>query len=551
MNTVLTFIQDQLKSKHSSVSRFLESSSRYNRSSFYRLMNEPFRISEEDILYISQELKLSDDDVLKFRSIIKGNQASSSDERLESIPDLVFTKPDYDSFRPSEVEFISYPNSNSRSIRSIKTYNEVISDILLGDNKEITIKIRNCISSASSFSMHAFFDELRKKIVANKIDIDIHIEHIITIGKADDISKLILILKIAHNIMFCDYNLYFLERECDELIDDNHLERQLNILENTMTIHVNKIGNSSDNSQDRSDDLFFVFNLSNTVASRDYCLMTSERLIYDYYSSIFEYLKTQLSQEQRVASRSAADINMDISNLKGSQKKVLFKCDPCLDSIVPKIWKEVFTQIDNNNQWDGLEGFRKKLDPNGIYSYKSNKEFFQAQMDYLYIRFHENEKMGLINIYYTISFLKFIKDGVLQETQESLPAFSVELRKIQLLYMIKCISKHYGCEGKQQFYFFKRDRVSSDLFMYVWDNECLMSGNVESIDMVATDFLCRDKKIASLLYGVILDSLQKDIILSKEESIDFLKWLFVSEPINGTEQEIEEYLATQTDSLIE
>ena len=551
MNTVLTFIQDQLKSQHSSVSRFLESSSRYNRSSFYRLMNEPFRISEEDILYISQELKLSDNDVLKFRSIIKGNQASSSDERLESIPDLVFTKPDYESFRPSEVEFISYSNSNSRSIRSIKTYNEVISDILLGDNKEITIKIRNCISSASSFSMHAFFDELRKKIVANKIDIDIHIEHIITIGKADDISKLILILKIAHNIMFCDYNLYFLERECDELIDDNHLERQLNILENTMTIHVNKIGNRSDNSQDQSDDLFFVFNLSNTVASRDYCLMTSDRLIYDYYSSIFEYLKTQLSQEQRVTSRSAADINMDISNLKGSQKKVLFKCDPCLDSIVPKIWKEVFTQIDNNNRWDGLEGFRKKLDPNGIYGYKSNKEFFQAQMDYLYIRFHENEKMGLINIYYTISFLKFIKDGVLQETQESLPALSVELRKIQLLYMIKCISEHYGCEGKQQFYFFKRDKVSSDLFMYVWDNECLMSGNVESIDMIATDFLCRDKKISSLLYGIILDSLQKDIILSKEESLDFLKWLYVSEPINGTEQEIEEYLTTQTDSLIE
>lgn len=501
-------------------------------------MNEPFRITEEDINYFSDVLKLNEKDVFTFRSLIKGDHASKSDERIASIKDWIFKKPDYDSFKPSEVEFFS--NHDNGSIRSIKTYSDIIEEMPLDEYNRINIKIRNCISDTSYFSTHAFLDALRKRIVENKFDLDITIDHIITIGKADDISKLLLLIKISHNVMFSHYSISFLEKDVDAFFDGNDT-KQFNLLENTITINVDRTGNNEERtSQSQTEKMYYIFHLSNSIASRDYCMMTSERMVYDYYNSMFEFFKTQSNQMQRITSHGAAEINMSISNLSKLQKKVLFKNDPCLDSVHPTVWNEFYNSVIENNQLNQIEGFRKKIDPEGIYKYISIEDFFRNQIAFLRKRFDDNDRFGSINIFYVDSFQEFIETGEMQETKGDLPGFSVESRKKQLSYMMDVIDRQYRCENKQQFYFFNKNKVKSDLFMYVWNNEGIFLGNIDCLDMITVDFLCSDKKMSSLLYDIIIGSLSEGIILSKEESRSFLKWLFISK-LNGTEQEIIEY----------
>ena len=544
MNAVLNFIQERLKSQRSTISFFLKNNQRYNRSSFYRLMNEPSRITEEDIIYISEALKLNETEVSSFRSIVKGTQSSAiNEEQTESITDLIYSTPSFYKNEPSKVEFFSNRYNLSRSIR---TYNEIIGDISLNQISEITIQIYNCISQTSMSSIYEFFKELRNRI-NEKSNVKVHVEQLLSAGKINDISKLSLILKIAHNVMFPDYKLFF-----DKSLAGGSFMQQCNALENFMIIDFKP---SLVKSKDVSDS-YLIFRLSNYSAQKDYCLETDDRLVFYYYQSMFENSKAISQPEQRVSSVNAVEINEAISTYKQPYKKLIIKGDPSLDSILPEIWDELLKNVQQSGYIDNLREFRKKIDPENKYIYKSDVEFFQSQIDCLRTRFVNNEYIGAENYYDIRSFQKFVQEGYFSDTGKDIIILSDKMRKKQLLYMLGCIYADKNADEKsrgnktqnkdirqQHFYFFNSDNVTSDLFILIWNTEGICIVNTRCIDFLNANFLCTDKNIAGLLYEIINNSSDKKR-LSYTDSFNLLWTLYINE-LKGTENEITTYLKEQ------
>ena len=207
MSVVHEFIQEELRSQRNTISRFIDDNG-FNRSGFYRLMNEPFRIKEEDIDKISRSLKLNKTKEQELRLIIKQSISGYSEQEHEEVLRLLYTQPLFIDAVPLDVEFYSTDNERNRTIKS---YKDIHGYLNLEKGVQIKIRILNCMSTPALSSLYTFITGLRERIIACDLvdDVKIEIEHVITVGTVNTKAKLALLLNVAHLIQFRDYSVYF------------------------------------------------------------------------------------------------------------------------------------------------------------------------------------------------------------------------------------------------------------------------------------------------------------------------------------------------------
>ena len=116
MSNVLAFIQDELKTSKRTMTKFLEDN-KLNRSSFYRLMNEPVRINQKDIDFLSNAMGLSETRKQEFCDVIRSSTSGRDDQRKAKLRDLFFSTPEFIRLPETEVELYSLDDKLNRTIK--------------------------------------------------------------------------------------------------------------------------------------------------------------------------------------------------------------------------------------------------------------------------------------------------------------------------------------------------------------------------------------------------------------------------------------------------
>jgi hypothetical protein len=347
--------------------------------------------------------------------------------------------------------------------------------------------------------------------IINKIEI----EHILTIATMDAVSKIAILLNIAHMIQISNYSCYFLEYS-----DKEQRKTDLEIcdfLENTVLVREEHYGDKG-----HEDNKYFVSHLSNANGKRDYCFESRDRSYYSYYRAIFNSLKNDVIPRHSFITKCAAKLNEEIAKIEKPYRKLLIKSDPCFDNIHPDIWDNVIITA-LSTEPERMRRFRNAIDSENIFSFLEDEAFFSMQIQHLRTRFYDNEHPGSINIYDVQGFAKFVETGITLESDGHIPPISRELIKLQLIYMINQIDKYYADANYQQFYFFKKPNSTSNLFINIFDNNGICFLNEKCVDLINSNFFYTEVEIARLMYNVISNSLPNNEVLSKEESLSFLR----------------------------
>jgi len=533
MISVLDYISEELKSRRETITRFFDNNKKtINRAGFYRLMNDPSKIKESDIQKFVKALDLDEKKEREFRMVVRQSVVGYNEGIHEQVHDLIYSEPRFNLSKATEVEFFSTIDGRNSTI---KTMEEILDDIKIDNDTLLKIKICNCISKSALSSIYTLIYGIRLKLQKNDnyTGKQISIEHILTLSTMDYVSKIAILLNIAHMIQISDYSFYFLEYD-----EKEHGKTNASIgeyLENTVLIQE---VHGCDTDTGRENARYFVFHLTNMEGKRDFCFESRDRSYYGYYRAIFNSFRNDVIPRHSFATKDAAKLNEEISKIEKPYRKLLIKSDPCFDNILPDIWdKLVVTAL--STEPEKIKRFRRIIDSENIYSFLEDEAFFSMQINYLRTRFNDNEHPGSINIYDVQGFIKFVETGITLESEGYMPPISRDLLKLQLLYIMNQIENYYANPNYQQFYFFKKPNATSGLFINIFDNKGICFLNEKCINLVNSNFFYTEVEIARLMYNVISNSLPSNEILSKEESLAFLKNQFAL--IGGADAEFNSY----------
>ena len=510
MANVLEFVQREIRTQRVTISRFIDMND-FNRTGFYRMMNDPVKIGEEDIIKMSRSLKLTEKKEQEFRQTIKQSISAYSEKEHERVLDILHTQPQFVDAPPVDVEFFS---TNSESNRKINTYKDIIALFNPEEGAEIKIKILNCLSAPALSSLYTLITGLKELIIERGLteSAKVAVEHVIAIGTVTQTDKVAVLLNVAQMIQFSDYSIHFLWSPSDsyEMSDSGAFD----LLENSVLVRETY----SDDKKAKKNQ-YFSFFMSSNNGKRDYCFASNQYNYYDFSRTRFNRFKSEAALIHSFSTSGGASANEAVAKFEKPYRKLLVKGDPCLDSLHPSIWKQLLKSA-HKDYPETLSVFRQKIDPEGHYSYLNDKTFFDMHFRFLEARFYENDHPGSVTILCIKAFAEFAKTGFTSEIKGVFP-ITGELLKIQISYMIDHIREYYGDFDHQQFYFYKKPFMSG-LILSIFDNIGVVLSSGRCIDPVNTCVLFSDPEIARLLYTVITDSLSGDAVLSKEESLSFL-----------------------------
>ena len=541
MSGILEFIQEELKySPYKSLSSLSEEGLNTSRTTFYSLMNNPVgRLDRNMAKKIIRALNLSDSKEVEFLNLVtKYVPDIGGSFYQDKIMDIMFSAPAFQGKKAAEIECFSDDNNRNRRIRS---YDDIVNKAALENGVEIKIKIRNCLSAPSLTSIYALITNLRKKVEdcqRNGKIIKVVVEHILTLGHISSVGRISALLSVAHLIQFCNYSVYHL-KYADIPTEIDNEKSIFDFLENTIALRLTS-------ESPAYEDSYFVFHLSNINGKRDYCFESTQHNFYSLYRTMFNRLKSDVSESQTYVTKGAAEVNENIANVAEKTRRLMVKKEPCLDNISPSVMKKYIDDLLANYP-QLASSFRKQTDYTDKYGYLIlDNDFFDMQQHMLATRFKTNEKTGVINFYDANAFSWFIRSGELVEIK-GLPSFNQRLLREQLMYMYKCVESDYGVKGKQQFYFLNNMSIASKLFINVNENKDICVLNEDCLNLINSNFTFTDPDVSSLMYIVLSNALPKRDVFSKEDALKMLRCLLIE--IGGTEKELKSYKRPNFDDL--
>ncbi|MDR1537331.1 MAG: hypothetical protein LBU32_04930 [Clostridiales bacterium] len=524
MISILELITEEIRNHQSTISKFIDNNG-FSRAGFYRMMNEPSRITEEDFQRISNALQLDEKKEKEYRKAIKYSSSRYSEEVHAAILGKLCLTPSFATNRKKEVEFFS---SESRHHKTIKTYSEIIDEFLVNraDAEEkneirIHVKVLNCLSESALSSLFHFTTLLSQAVKSSGGLAEVKMEHILTICNFGEISKIETILNLGHMVQFKDYTLSFEGvGSASNVNPPSGLCAEL--LENMISIKREVVKREDK----RLKVEYFTIHTSNMRYQRDHCFYSTERCYYDFCQNILSGLKSNTTHTE-FEILGAVELNELISSFKPPYRKLMIKYDFCLDNLLPSIIDRHMDEIMQSHS-DLVRSFRKSIDQSNKYSFYDDDSFFTAQKKFLRERFNANEHPGAINVFDVRGIIDFVRTGTTLDIQGKLTRFTNVDVEEQLAYVLKQVELYYGNPAKQQFYFFKETNSLSNLVLVDIDTQGIVIMNKNCIDLINTNFFFNDASVAKTLYEIAAASFPNNMILTKEEAVSFLNVLIAS-----------------------
>jgi hypothetical protein len=548
--SILDFIQTEVKARKGTIAQFIEDSGiGGSRSGFYRVMSEPRRLGEADVERISELLGLDSAKGQELRHIISQSASGYTNKQQKDILDVVFGRAASASDTPPrEVEFFSQQldseGGGPMAVRAaIATYADILGGMDLTECADIRLEVKNCLSVSAQKSLCALFSELRTRLAGTGARVCV--EHALTVGDIGGADKIALLMGVAQMMRFRDYSVYLLGEQLADVAGGERAARAAwGFLDNTVTLRLAAdrradAGHAGDVGDSGPREKHYIFHLSSMKGERDCCLETTES-IYGYFHAMFNRLKANAKREGSYTTVSASKINSELA-AQGKSKKLLIKGDPCFDNISPEIWAAHMRYCGGLDD-SFLDGLRSQFDPDGLDGHLNAESFLHKQVGLLAARYEDNIRMGAINIFDIKRFSDFVDNGQTAECsgapgQQGMPPLGKELLQRQLLFMYKTVHENYGIDGAQQFYFASLG-AASVLYVNVFEEEGIFLQNENNEDFVNASLVFNDSQTARLMYIVIAKSLPNSFVLSKGESLDFLRELFI-ERAGGTQAELD------------
>jgi len=323
MNSIIDFIQAEVKPSSLKTLTALAAAIKTSRTTFYDFVNGkniPENTKLDLIKKIINALNLSAAKEVEFINIVSDKIKNPYQDKIIS---MILTPPPFEDGRKAvDVECFSDDTELNRKVR---TYNDIVEQMQIKSGVTIKIKIRNCISDSALTSLFALITRLHYSIKCLD-NVNVVIEHILTIGHISSVGQIEALLKVAYLIQFSNYSLYHLKYKgminaTDKTENENNI---FDFLENTIAIRVTRDETGEENK-------YYVFHISNIEGKRDYCFESKQSYFYAFYHAMFNRLKAEIPAGNTFTTAGGATQNERLAREAGGRtgKRLIIKLESC------------------------------------------------------------------------------------------------------------------------------------------------------------------------------------------------------------------------------